>query len=448
MSTYTPIATQTLGSAASEVVFSSIPQNYTDLIIIGNTKNTANNGDEVGIRFNSDTASNYSRTRLYGNGSSSASGLSSNTNKGALAINSTSEFTPFIAQIQNYTNEGIYKTVLSRGTSPGYASYYISAWRNTSPITSITILPDSGTTFVSGSSFTVYGIASGNSSAKASGGNIVTTDGTYWYHAFTSSGTFIPSSALTADVLVVAGGGGGGNGGGAGGGGGGAGGVRAFSSQSLAANTTYPAIVGAGGVGAINYRFLTSSGGNSIFGSLSASGGGYGGTYQTSGNGGAGGSGGGAVANDSATKSGGAGNAGSYSPVEGYAGANTPVLGVPNGSGGGGASAASAVPSNGAATAGGAGTDTYNSINFSTWLTAVSLGSSTKVGGGGGGASYLGASGGAGGVGGGGNGETRGSGGQAPGLPNTGGGGGGSALDSSAGVGNGGSGLIIIRYAV
>ena len=34
MSTYSPIASQTLGSAAASVTFSSIPQGYTDLIII------------------------------------------------------------------------------------------------------------------------------------------------------------------------------------------------------------------------------------------------------------------------------------------------------------------------------------------------------------------------------------------------------------------------------
>ena len=48
--------------------------------------------------------------------------------------------------------------------------------------------------------------------AKATGGTI-TTDGTYWFHTFTSSGTFTPTQSLTADMVVVAGGGGGGGGG-------------------------------------------------------------------------------------------------------------------------------------------------------------------------------------------------------------------------------------------
>jgi hypothetical protein len=64
--------------------------------------------------------------------------------------------------------------------------------------------------------------------AKASGGTI-TTDGTYWYHTFTTSGTFVPYENLTADCLVIAGGGAGAATDGndtQGGGGGGAGGLR------------------------------------------------------------------------------------------------------------------------------------------------------------------------------------------------------------------------------
>ena len=157
-STYEPIATTTLGSAQSTVTFSSITGTYTDLVIIANTKNTANSGDEVGIQFNSDTGSNYSRTRLFGDGSSVASGRSTNTNKGALGINDTSNFVPIIANVQNYANSTTNKTVISRGNSGGYASAYVSLWRNTAAITSITLLPDSGTTFTSGCSFTLYGI--------------------------------------------------------------------------------------------------------------------------------------------------------------------------------------------------------------------------------------------------------------------------------------------------
>ena len=73
MSTYTPIARQTLGSAAASVTFSSIPQGYTDLVLVMNLG--AATSDYVQIVLNSDTANTlYSGTYLLGNGSSASSG--------------------------------------------------------------------------------------------------------------------------------------------------------------------------------------------------------------------------------------------------------------------------------------------------------------------------------------------------------------------------------------
>ncbi|NBR25162.1 MAG: hypothetical protein EBU08_15585, partial [Micrococcales bacterium] len=178
MSTYTPIASQTLSSAAASVTFSSIPQGYTDLVLVANVQNTANDGDEVAFQLNSDTTSNYSRTRIYGNGTTASSGRASSQTKGALAINSTSMYSTVIANFQNYSNSTTYKTVISRGSSASnFVSAYVSLWRSTSAITQITILPDSGTTFVTGSTFSIYGIQVGNAAQKAQGGNIVTSDG-------------------------------------------------------------------------------------------------------------------------------------------------------------------------------------------------------------------------------------------------------------------------------
>jgi len=69
--TYEPIATTTLGSAASTIDFTSIGGTYTDLrvVLIG----TSANATSMTMRFNSDTGSNYSLTSVYGNGTSAAS---------------------------------------------------------------------------------------------------------------------------------------------------------------------------------------------------------------------------------------------------------------------------------------------------------------------------------------------------------------------------------------
>lgn len=156
--TYTPIATTTLSSAAPSYTFSSISGSYTDLVLVAAVQNTANTGDEVAFQVNGDTTTNYSRTRLYGNGTAAASGRATSVSKGALGINSTTDFSVITAHFQNYSNSTTYKTVISRGSSSGFASMYASLWRSTSAITSITILPDSGTTFTTGTTLSLYGI--------------------------------------------------------------------------------------------------------------------------------------------------------------------------------------------------------------------------------------------------------------------------------------------------
>jgi hypothetical protein len=68
-STYTPIATTTLGSAATSYTFTSIPTTYTDLILIVNAKN-ASTGSYPKMQVGNgsvDTGNNYSRTYLTGN---------------------------------------------------------------------------------------------------------------------------------------------------------------------------------------------------------------------------------------------------------------------------------------------------------------------------------------------------------------------------------------------
>jgi hypothetical protein len=115
---------------------------------------------------------------------------------------------------------------------------------------------------------------------------------------FTSSGIFTPSFTGIVEVLVVAGGGGAGS---DMGGGGGGGGVISTTSYSVTAGSPITVTVGAGGTGAPagNGNHATTkgtNGGNSVFGTLTAIGGGAGGTsYYTFGNsfGNSGGSGGG-----------------------------------------------------------------------------------------------------------------------------------------------------------
>lgn len=162
--TYEKIASTTLGSAAATVTFSSIPSVYTDLVILSSSANTAVNGNGQGIRFNSDTATNYSKTFLYGDGTSVVSGRASNQTNISISnqpISSSGTFTATITNIENYSNATTYKTILSRGGSAhtnNLAIAYVGTWRSTAAITAIDLINDSGN-FITGSTFTLYGIA-------------------------------------------------------------------------------------------------------------------------------------------------------------------------------------------------------------------------------------------------------------------------------------------------
>ena len=156
--TYEPIATNTLSSTASSVTFSSISGSYTDLVLVSNGKMSAGSAVNNKITFNSDTTTNYSRTYVYGDGSTALSGRdSSQDNLGFIYWNSTNPSTTII-QIQNYSNTTTYKTALARTSESGVAVAYVGLWRSTSAITNITITRGSTNDFASGSTFTLYGI--------------------------------------------------------------------------------------------------------------------------------------------------------------------------------------------------------------------------------------------------------------------------------------------------
>jgi len=62
--TYEPISTQTLDTAVSTVTLSAIPATYTDLVLVVAYGISSTGGEVLYMRFNGDTASNYSNTRL------------------------------------------------------------------------------------------------------------------------------------------------------------------------------------------------------------------------------------------------------------------------------------------------------------------------------------------------------------------------------------------------
>ena len=158
-STYTPIATYTVSSAQSSYTFSSIAGTYTDIILVFNGT-CATGTTSMNITVNSDTGSNYSMTRLYGNGTTAYSERQSNVASMIVGIVGTTQ-SMNIVQFQNYSNTTTYKTVLSRQSVPSDPDIAVAAgvglWRNTAAITSMTITAPPRN-FQTGSTFTLYGI--------------------------------------------------------------------------------------------------------------------------------------------------------------------------------------------------------------------------------------------------------------------------------------------------
>jgi hypothetical protein len=158
--TYTPIATLKLSSDTSGASFTNIPQTYTDLIVVfnGNGSGGTTGYNNYTFTFNNDTASNYSRTRLQGDGTNVGAVRDSNVARHDIFVPNAGEGPgTSIINIMNYSNTTTFKTALWRDSfsaTGGYVIAWAGLWRNTAAITRI----DFPNTFKAGSSWTLYGI--------------------------------------------------------------------------------------------------------------------------------------------------------------------------------------------------------------------------------------------------------------------------------------------------
>ena len=167
--TYTPIASTTLTASATEINFTSISGAYTDLVLVMNGA-MSRTGAAFLMRVGNgtiDSGSNYSETELYGTGSAAGSARRTNLTEMNIFSNVGSSTTvgenTFILNFMNYSNTTTYKTVLGRATNASSSSYpgtsaAVFLWRSTSAINAIRLLRQSTDTFVTGSTFTLYGI--------------------------------------------------------------------------------------------------------------------------------------------------------------------------------------------------------------------------------------------------------------------------------------------------
>jgi hypothetical protein len=167
------IATVTVGSGgSSSVTFSSIPNTYSHLQIrsMARTNRSGSSTDSGWTRLNSDTnTANYTYHELTGTGSSATAYGSGAPEYMSIvmltgATATASVFGVAITDFLDYANTNKYKTVRNLGgcdiNGSGNIVLNSSVWMNTNAITSIEIVPRTGTQFVQYSHFALYGIKS------------------------------------------------------------------------------------------------------------------------------------------------------------------------------------------------------------------------------------------------------------------------------------------------
>ena len=165
------IETKTLTVAAASVVFSSIPQDGTDLILVCSTRASGAVISQLNVQFNASGGTAYSDRTLEGDGTTISSGGRSSQpvvritgNPGTNATANT--FSNVQIYIPNYTSS-VAKSVLFNGVTENnatlaYASIVAGVWNNTAAITSITLTDQNSGNLVVGSMFSLYKITKGS----------------------------------------------------------------------------------------------------------------------------------------------------------------------------------------------------------------------------------------------------------------------------------------------
>ena len=160
---------QELGSAQASITFSSIPQTYTDLMLVYSVRadNTNVPYSNTELQLNGSSA-NFSSRRMFGGGSGAGesytatniAGLVSSANATSNTFGSTTLYLPNYTGSTNksYSIESVSE---NNGTT-AYQEIIAGLWSQTTAITSLTIKPESTRNFVAFSSATLYGILRGS----------------------------------------------------------------------------------------------------------------------------------------------------------------------------------------------------------------------------------------------------------------------------------------------
>lgn len=166
------IETKTLGSAASSIEFTSIPQTYTDVVFLVSGRTTI--ADNIGYStfYVNNNTSNWTTRHLQGNSSALVSGTTTSVPDFFMSGGNTTAntFGSGSIYIPNYTgsaNKSISIDFISENSATGAFSamqrLVAVLWSNTSAITSAQFIANAGSNFAVGTTISLYGILKGSS---------------------------------------------------------------------------------------------------------------------------------------------------------------------------------------------------------------------------------------------------------------------------------------------
>ena len=160
------ISTTLLTGNQSSITFSNLGDYSTTYkhLQLRLTTRVDQENDQIYMRFNSDTGSNYARHEMSGNNSSTvAQNSTSQTSilfgRTAYSTQTANIFSPFVIDILDAFSSNKNTTIksFSHLSAVAWISQFSGLWNNTASITTINIYAGA-TNFVSGSRFSLYGI--------------------------------------------------------------------------------------------------------------------------------------------------------------------------------------------------------------------------------------------------------------------------------------------------
>lgn len=162
------IETKTLTVAAATIEFTSIPQTFTDLIVLSSLRSSrAEFVEIVKLEFNTVTTG-YTYRELVSSGATASSSSGAYTRFALIpgTSNTANTFSNDISYIPNYTSSVAKNfstdSVDENNGTTAYLNIVANAWTGTAAITSFKLSNFFSSNFIAGSTISLYGVTSGS----------------------------------------------------------------------------------------------------------------------------------------------------------------------------------------------------------------------------------------------------------------------------------------------